>query len=137
MSSDKDALNSYPERVKLSPLPAEKKDALEDRASDKSAQLEAKQISSGKSFSELQEEALAKEHERSENFRNHFEQISIGALYLAAVIFGAIACVWAWHICAPEKFRFLSDSAISNLQSILTGGILVGAVADHLKKRLG
>ena len=54
------------------------------------------------------------------------------------VIFGFIilAAVWGVNIVmGPSKW--LTDDQMHDLQGILTGGLIIGLVSDHVKRRMG
>jgi hypothetical protein len=104
-------------------------------ASDSGTQ-EAVLLSRGKTARELKKEAEQKDHDRSQTFKDHFETISLIYLWLAAFALLLAAGTWIWHLIAPDTWHFLKSEQQTKLQSFLTGGIIVGVVSGHLKKRL-
>jgi len=101
------------------------------------AQQEAASLSSGLSRKQLEERAEIAEHGRSERFRNHFENLAIVTLWIAALSVIGLAIVWFWHLIMPSSYRWLNTEDISHIQSIVTAGLLVGVIGKHFKKRLG
>lgn len=99
--------------------------------------LEAASLSAGKSPDQLASDAAFKEHDRNQRFRDHFEMLAIFALWASAFAICGIGAVWAWHLVAAPRLRWLSTEDISHLQSIVTAGLLVGVIGNHFKKRLG
>ena len=59
-----------------------------------------------------------------------------------------IGTIWLWHMVMPDKCdskgswlsqhlcRWLIPEQVVILQDILTGGIIAGLVAEHIKRRL-
>lgn len=95
---------------------------------------EALKLTQGKTARELKKDADQKDHDRSQKFKDHFECIAIIYLWLAAAALALGAGTWVWHMIMP--WHYLSPDQISKLQTFLTGGIIVGVVSGHLKKRL-
>lgn len=101
---------------------------------------EAQQLSRGLSPSDIRKEAAAEsDHKRTERFRNHFETVMIVSLWILAASMAVLGAVWIWHLITPEHsyWHWLDESQIEKLQDILTGGLVAGLVADHLRRRLG
>lgn len=101
------------------------------------ALLEARQLSSGRSAKELEQEAAENEHGRTESFRDLFDKlVRIGMmLAFAGIIF--TGGVWVWHLIAPTSWQWLTDSELDRIQNLVTGGVLAVVVGDHFKRRLG
>ena len=107
-----------------------------DRGQD-AAVAESKQLSSGKSADELKKEAEESEHGRSEAFKNHFGCITVVALYLMAFGVTAFAGVWAYHVLTPISYHWLTAEQLAMIQNLVTGGVLVGVIAEQFRRRLG
>jgi hypothetical protein len=84
----------------------------------------------------LEREAAEQEHDRNQKFRNHFEKIAIGALWILAFGLLAIALIWLYHMVTPICWHWLDIEQLDDLQGILTGGLIVGVLTDHFRKRL-
>lgn len=97
---------------------------------------EAKSLSLGLSAAELKKAAAKKEYDREQRFKDHFEAIAIWSLYGLALAFFLSAVIWLWHMLAPECLHYLTPEQQSKLQALLTGGILAGAISNHMRKRL-
>lgn len=110
---------------------------------------EAAQIGGGRPIRDLKKEAEERDHERGENFRDSFEKLAIWTMY---AIFGSMALlgiVWLIHTVFPEKCsaavnvfglqlcRWLIPEQVIIIQDILTGGIIAGLIAEHIKRRMG
>lgn len=93
-------------------------------------------LSENLSPDELAQQARHAEHGRSQRFKNHFEWMAIGALWLSALAIALVGGVWILHMILPAKYRWLTIEDISHLQSIATAGLLVGVIGNHFKKRL-
>jgi hypothetical protein len=107
---------------------------------DVRALAEAKQVASGKPQEELAEEAAAREHERGQRFKDHFERIAIVTLYAVSLGMLVATGIWFLHVITPVEptaWRWLNANQVQALQNGITGVILVGVLADHFKKRLG
>ncbi len=118
-------------------LTDEEKSAASTVGDVDSSTAEAQQLTSGKSEKELQKEALQRDHERSENFKDHFEIITVAGLYVMAIGVFSFAAIWAWHTLTPECWHWLNPSQLDNIQNIVTGGVLAGIIADQFRRRIG
>lgn len=76
------------------------------------------------------------EADRHQRFKDAFEFIAIQTLYIGAVVLGVLATIWALHLVLPARMRWLSAEDLTHIQTLLTAGVLVGAVGGHFKKRL-
>lgn len=103
---------------------------------DDTGALEAQLLSRGFSAEDIEKQAATAEHRRNERFRDHFENIAILCLWLVALLFLAVGGTWFWHILMPEKWHWLTADQVSKLQNLVTGGILTGIAAGHIKKRM-
>lgn len=117
---------------KIGTLRAEEAAALGYR--DDKADLEANLLGAGSDESEIRKRALHDDYDRAKIFKNHFERVSIGVLYVAAIGLLSMAITWIVHVIAPQH-GWLSHDQIDTVQNLLTGGILAGAFADHFRKR--
>lgn len=104
---------------------------LEDAAAQ-----EAKQLSSGRSVRDIRREAEESDHDRSENFRDHFEKAIIFMMWVVMLGFLGLALVWAINMCIHTDLRWLTEDQMHDLQGVLTGGLLIGLVGDHVKRRM-
>ena len=118
-------------------LPPTEQAASSNSASNDQAFNELEQLSRNATPEELQREAQRNEHDRNQRFRQHFEDIAVCALWLAAIAIAVIGTVWIWHMIASPEWRWLTTEDASHLQSIMTAGLLVGVIGNHFKKRLG
>lgn len=100
------------------------------------APKEHKKLSGDRTRKQLKEDAKKDELKRSKVFRDHFENIAICTLYLVSFVLGVIMLVWLIHLLTPQSLHWLSGEQIYTLQTILTGGALVGIASRHFKKRL-
>lgn len=121
--------------VKVPRLKTEISSAVAD-ASDRKSSAEAEQFAEGKSIDELKAQAEQNELSRAEAFKDHFEWISVVALYASVFVFSLIALVWVAHLIIPTAYHWLSANQIKDLKNLLTGGVIAGAITSHLKKRL-
>lgn len=122
-------------RVRI--LTADEKAELEqaDGNAD-SGQKEAQQLGRGANKRDLAAEALQNDHDRSEWFRNIFEKMVIALIIFVIFGFITLATVWGVNIVmGPSKW--LTDDQMHDLQGILTGGLIIGLVSDHVKRRMG
>ncbi|GJL90936.1 hypothetical protein [Hyphococcus sp.] len=131
-------VGSENEELKSIPgLTEEEKSAASTIGDVESSTAEAQQLTSGKSKKELQKEALQRDHERSENFKDHFEIITVAGLYIMAIGVFSFAAIWAWHTLTPECWHWLNPSQLDNIQNIVTGGVRAGIIADQFRRRIG
>lgn len=111
--------------------------AVADTLSEDRATLEVKQINSGLAERDLKKEADERDHERGQRFKEHFEKLSIFAMYVLFAMLFVFGVIWAWHMVAPPYLRWLTPDEITVVQDVLTGGLVAGLIADHFKRRVG
>lgn len=99
-------------------------------------QLEAKQLSRGLPRRDLKLEADEADHDRSQKFKNHFEKMAVVTVWILFFGFMGVGGVWFFHLVAPA-YGWLKPDQLDKLQGLLTGGVIAGLVADHVKKRMG
>lgn len=88
-----------------------------------------------KSYEDLEEAHRQAGLKRDEKFREHFDRITIVALYLMAIGVALFAVCWGVHVVLPEKWHWLNEAQIERIQNIVTGGLLFGLVSDQFKRR--
>lgn len=101
------------------------------------ADQEDELLGSGRSKEEIKDAARVKEAARQEKFRDHVECVAVLTLYLvfgAAVILGV---VWLYHLIAFEIWPRIPERQLDKIQTIITGGAIIGAVKEYFKKRVG
>ena len=114
--------------------PGEKTEFEQGEGPADSGQKEAQQLGRGASKRDLAAEALQNDHDRSELFRGVFEKLVIALVCFLGVGFTILAVVWGINIILGP-WAWLTDDQMHDLQGILTGGLLLGLVGDHVKRR--
>lgn len=127
--SGRPRLTSSPES--FSEIPEEKREALRG-----GAERESDFLTAGKSYEELEQVALRKEHDRTEIFRDRFNHVVVFILYMVVLILTLLASTWVYHIIAPRDAHWLDEVQIDKVQNLLTGGIVAGLGIDFIKKKL-
>lgn len=56
-------------------------------------------------------------------------------IVLAALLFAGTLCIWAWHLIAPDKFRWLSKEELDKLQVLVFSGA-ASSLATVIGKRV-
>ncbi len=83
-----------------------------------------------------EQERKRNEHKRTESLRkicgNGINWIVISVIVIIIVIL----LIVTWHHLTPESWRWLDDSDLSKLHSVLFSGAVVSAVTMHLNKNL-
>lgn len=126
------------DELKTIPASVARAQSAEDTSDDAGlAAAESSLFATGKSIPELERAARARDHERSENFKDHFEAITVGGLYLMACGVFSFAVAWGWHVLSPENLHWLNGDQLIKIQNIFTGGVLAGMIADQFRRRLG
>lgn len=105
--------------------------------STEQAYAEERSLGSYLTPEDLAQIAANDEHHRDRRFRDAVERIAICSLYLGYVTLSVLALVWAAHLVMPTCYRWLSSEDLTHIQTLLTAGVLVGAVGGHFKKRMG
>lgn len=96
---------------------------------------EAQQLTRGLAVRDLKREADEADHQRSEKFKDQFELMALFSVWVLFVGFMGFGGVWVFHQLLPAR-GWLSPTQIADIQSLLTGGIITGLVADHVRKRM-
>jgi hypothetical protein len=100
-----------------------------------SGSLEAQSLSRGLTLRDLRREADEREYDRSQLFKANFEIMAIIAFWVLFFVFLAVGLVWALHLITPQ-WGWLGHDQIDNLQGLLTGGVIAGILADHVRRRM-
>lgn len=132
---ESDARDAAADTPRIPPLSLDEQVAAAS-ADTGQAKAEEKSLSSYLTADELQQRARQMEADRHQRFKDAFEHIAIQALYIGAVVLGVLATIWALHLVMPPRMRWLSAEDLTHIQTLLTAGVLVGAVGGHFKKRL-
>lgn len=56
---------------------------------------------------------------RHEAIQNHIHRAGLMVFWIAIVVGVALGLIWAWHIGAPERWRFLNTEQRQDLQLVL------------------
>ena len=83
-----------------------------------------------------EQERKRNEHKRTEELRKIYGKGINLIVRSIIVIIIAILFVVTWHHLVPEYLRWLDDSDLSKLHSVLFSGAVVSAVTMHLNKNL-
>ena len=139
MSGDSETAASNQAKLRVRPS-VEERTLLEGPSSadgsEDAASAEAKQLGSGKSVRDIRREAEESDHDRTEHFRDQFEKAIIFMMWVVMLGFLGLALVWAINMCLHEDLRWLDEDQMHDLQGVLTGGLLIGLVGDHVKRRM-
>ena len=109
-------------------------EGTDDLESLDSGQMEALSLGRGLPERDLRREADESNHDRSERFKSHLDNIAIAAMYPVAGTLLMAGGFWFWHIVTP--WHFLEPDQLDVLQNMLTGGVLVSVGTAYMKKRL-
>ena len=108
---------------------------LEQTSGDQdTAQREAQQLGRNADKRDLAREANEADHDRSEFFRNSFERLVVQLVVFVAWGFMGLALLWGTNIMLG-RYAWLTEEQMRDLQGILTGGLILGLVGDHVKRR--
>jgi hypothetical protein len=72
---------------------------------------------------------------RDEMLRHCFFYAVAALIVLAALLFAATLCIWAWHLAAPDNFRWLSKEELDKLQVLVFSGA-ASSLATVIGKRV-
>ncbi|AFW00670.1 hypothetical protein BAR24_03605 [Gluconobacter oxydans] len=101
-----------------------------------SGTAESRMFASGKSADEIKQKAEEAEANRTEKFKDHFENLIVCGVYASAFFFGLVCLCWLLNIIFPDKWRWLSAAEISKLQGFVTGGVIASTALGQIKKRI-
>lgn len=82
-------------------------------------------------------EAAQNEFNRDQKFKDHFELISLATMWILAAGMLIAGIIWFYHLVTPLTWPRLCSDQIDDIQALLTGGLIVGILANHFKKRIG
>jgi len=71
---------------------------------------------------------------RSEAVATHIHRAGLCIIWVMVVMGTSLALIWAWHLGAPEKWRFLTVEQLSDLQKTLLAAV-GSSTATNLGKR--
>ena len=108
-----------------------------DAEGERRANRETELVGTDRPIDALRREALTREHDRTEDFRDHFGKLTTFALYTVSATLLAIGAVWTWHLLSPEGWRWLEAAKIDKIQNLVTGGVLAGLIAEQFRRRIG
>lgn len=97
--------------------------------------LEAQSLNRGLTTRDLKRETEEREHDRSQAFKGHFELMAIIAFWVMFLVFIAVGSIWALHLIVPQ-WGWLKHDQTDDLQGLLTGGVIAGVLADHVRRRM-
>lgn len=127
--------NALPEEED-NPVVASPSEAEAAASGDSKAAQESEQFASGKSRDELAREAARAEHHRDQRFKRHFECLALIALWVMSGSLLLIGLFWLFHLLTPTTWHWLSELQLRDLRTLLTGGLVIGVLTDHFRKRL-
>jgi hypothetical protein len=116
-----------------SPFPPESTFAPPDKPADARAEQEAAMLAQGV---DLEEDGKKQEHRRYQSFRNHINLALIFVFWIVAVSIMVGILIYAWHIVAPDKWKFLSEKGFNKLQTLLGSAVLSSALSGYVKQRM-
>lgn len=103
---------------------------VEDEKSGKEAQALA--------VDKLDQQAKAREHGRTEKFRDAVALAVLIVFWLAFAGIVTLGLIWFWHLITPPgSLRFLDTNQIDRIGTLLLGGITTSFVSGYAKKRIG
>ena len=89
---------------------------------DKRAQAEEAAVASDESPPSWEEWARGQQTQRRENFRDTLSRIARGSAWIVAALLLATIGIWLFHMLAPQRWRWLADVEVRQIQTILFSG---------------
>jgi len=123
-------LKKIPDLLKVDPV------TRDDERTDTGLK-EAKLLGSDFDEDQIRKKAANAEHNRSENFKDHFERIAVSTLWAFALVGVLLGAAWFWHLFTPLSWHWLNSDQVTQLQNFLTGGVVAAVATGHFKKRIG
>lgn len=80
-------------------------------------------------------DAAKQEHHRTQRFRDHFDRMVVGTMWVIVVGFWLLAIIWGINLIAGSH-AWLDKDQMYNLQGLLTGGLLLGLLTKHIERRV-
>ena len=74
---------------------------------------------------------------RYEMVQTHIHRAGLCLFWVLVIAVGILSMIWAWHLGAPEKWRFLTTEQQSDLQKTLLAGVGSSAATQLSRKWLG
>jgi hypothetical protein len=75
--------------------------------------------------------------QRTEQIRRHVHYGGLIAFWTLVVVGTSLTLVWAWHLGAPEQWRFLNTEQLSDLQKTLLAAVGSSTATQLSRKWLG
>lgn len=97
---------------------------------DKKAEKEAEAIQSG------DYEAAAKKsaHDRNERLKWHMGIAAIFIFWFVITFIAIMSFSWLWSILAPERWQYLSETQLKQMQTVLTSALVIEVVRSFATK---
>ncbi len=73
---------------------------------------------------------------RYESVQTHIHWAGLLVFWAFVIVVLVLALIWAWHLGAPEKWRFLSTEQQNDLQRVLLAAVGSSALTQVAKKWL-
>lgn len=80
-------------------------------------------------------DAAKREHVRTQSFRDHFDKMVVGTMWVIVFGFWFLAIIWAINL-TFGPYAWLDKDQLHNLQGLLTGGLLLGLLTKHIERRV-
>ena len=74
--------------------------------------------------------------QRAETTETHLHRLLLALFWTVAVSGVAMIAVWAFHMIAPDKCRFLSDARIDKIQGLLGTAVSSALFTDLVKRKI-
>lgn len=74
---------------------------------------------------------------RTEAVRTNIHYAGLFAFWTLVIVLTSLSLVWAWHLGAPEKWRFLNAEQLSDLQKVLLAAVSSSAATQLSKQWFG
>lgn len=101
--------------------------------SDQLAKIEAAALGSNE---DLDSDGKKKEHGRHQRFQEHANNVVVGLLWTVAFFTLIGMSVYVWHLVMPQSVRWLSDTSLDSIRTLLTGVLFSSAMSGYVNKRM-
>ena len=82
----------------------------------------------------LEEQARESEHQRSENWKNHFSKAFIGTFWVFWFFFIVMSAVLIYHWLTPNTWHWLDSTQLDHLKTIVIAVLASSAVSSQHSK---
>lgn len=85
---------------------------------------------------DLDSDGKEKEHGRHQRFQESANLVALVLLWVVAALTFAGMMIYVYHLAAPPCWRWLDDTSLDKIRTLLTGVLFSSAMSGYVNKRM-